>query len=89
MENVLLQCVGASKNIKPDMTIDYFDSDAIYLLCTDGFWRTVKQEDLQKISIYRERGQEGLEDYLRDLIEQLKIDGEEDNITVVAVTNEE
>ncbi len=89
MENVLLQCVGASKNIKPDMTIDYFDSDAIYLLCTDGFWRTVKQEDLQKISIYRERGQEGLEDYLRELIEQLKIDGEEDNITVVAVTNEE
>ena len=89
MQNVLLQCVGGSRNIQPDVMIDYFDSEAIYLLCTDGFWRTVKEKDLQKISIYRENGQEGLEDYLKDLIEQLKIDGEDDNITVVAITNEE
>lgn len=89
MDNLLLQCVGASKHIKPDMTIDYFDSEAIYILCTDGFWRTVKEADLKKISLYREIGQEGLEDYLKDLIEQLKIDGEEDNITVLAVTNED
>lgn len=87
MQNVLLQCVGGSKKIQPDVLIDYFDSEAIYLLCTDGFWRTVKDSDLQKISFYRENGQEGLEDYLEDLIEQLKIDGEQDNITVVAVTN--
>lgn len=89
MQNVLLQCVGGSRNIQPDVIIDYFDSEAIYVLCTDGFWRTVASKDLQKISIYRENGQEGLEDFLKDIIEQLKIDGEEDNITVVAITNEE
>lgn len=89
MQNVLLQCVGGSRNVQPDMIIDYFDSEAIYLLCTDGFWRNVKERDLQKISIYRENGQEGLEDYLKDIVEQLKIDGEDDNITVLAVTNEE
>lgn len=88
MQNVLLQCVGASKDVKPDVLIDYFDSDAIYLLCTDGFWRTVKERDLHKVGIYRERGQEGLEGFLGDVVEQLKIDGETDNITVVAVTNE-
>ena len=89
MQNVLLQCVGGSQKVQPDMLIDYFDSEAIYLLCTDGFWRNVKEADLQKISLYRENGQEGLEDYLKDVIEDLKIAGEEDNITVVAITNEE
>ena len=49
----------------------------------------IKQQDLQKVSLYRENGQEGLEDYFRDLIEQLKIDGENDNITVLAITYEE
>lgn len=89
MQNVLLQCVGGSRNVQPDIYIDYFDSEAIYVLCTDGFWRMIKQQDLQKVSLYRENGQEGLEDYFRDLIEQLKIDGENDNITVLAITNEE
>ena len=89
MQNVLLQCVGGSKKIQPDILIDYFDSEAIYVLCTDGFWRTASKKALQKISFYRENGQEGLEDYLKEMIDQLKIDGEEDNITVVAVTNEE
>lgn len=88
MQNILLQCVGASKRIQPDILIDYFDKNAIYLLCTDGFWKGVTEEELKKINMYRERGQEELEGYLKNLIEQRKADGETDNITVLAITNE-
>lgn len=87
MQNVLLQCVGASKIIQPDILIDYYEKNAIYLLCTDGFWKELTDQELKDIYSYRERGEKELQAYLKMLIEKRKSDGEKDNITVLAVTN--
>lgn len=35
--NVLLQCVGASDDVYPDMFFGKVATDAVYMLCSDGF----------------------------------------------------
>lgn len=35
--NVLLQCVGASSNVYPEMFFGVTREDAVYMLCSDGF----------------------------------------------------
>lgn len=45
--NVLLQCIGASKNVKPTIIHGDIDKDATYLLCSDGFRHVLTDDDLR------------------------------------------
>jgi serine/threonine protein phosphatase PrpC len=45
-KNVLLQCVGASRSVEPEMYNGTTRHNAIYMLCSDGFRHTVKPNEL-------------------------------------------
>ncbi|MBQ5657527.1 MAG: serine/threonine-protein phosphatase [Bacteroidaceae bacterium] len=84
--NVLLQCVGASDAVYPDMFFGETAHDAIYMLCSDGFRHEITAEEIY------EKLQPGVlfDDYTMQqnsisLIELNKQRRERDNITVALV----
>lgn len=44
--NVLLQCVGASEEVYPDMFFGDVCTDSVYMLCTDGFRHEITAEEI-------------------------------------------
>lgn len=44
--NVLLQCVGASDNVYPDMFFGDVQQNAIYMLCSDGFRHEISSDEI-------------------------------------------
>ena len=44
--NVLLQCVGASENVYPDMFFGDVAQNAVYMLCSDGFRHEITAEEI-------------------------------------------
>ena len=44
--NVLLQCVGASDEVYPDMFFGDVAHNAIYMLCSDGFRHEITAEEI-------------------------------------------
>lgn len=84
--HVLSQCVGASKEVYPEMFFGVARKDAVYLLCSDGFYNQMLPCEIQESL----RPSELCNDYIMtqrslELIEQDKRRGEHDNITVALV----
>lgn len=84
--NVLLQCVGASDSVYPDMFFGDVRKDAVYMLCSDGFRHEITAEEIF------EKLQPGVlfDDYTMQqnsisLIELNKQRQERDNISVALV----
>ena len=84
--SVLLQCVGASDEVYPDMFFGEVAHDAIYMLCSDGFRHEITAEEIY------EKLQPGVlfDDYTMQqntisLIELNKQRQERDNISVSLV----
>lgn len=44
--NVLLQCVGASDEVYPDMFFGNVEHNAVYMLCSDGFRHEITPEEI-------------------------------------------
>ena len=44
--NVLLQCVGASENVYPDMFFGDVQQNAVYMLCSDGFRHEITPDEI-------------------------------------------
>ncbi len=82
--NVLLQCVGASKSVAPDILFGKVQEDTVFMLCSDGFRHVLTgQEIYENLSpdvisgegdIVRNCG------YLVDLVKERR---ERDNISVI------
>lgn len=84
--NVLLQCVGASDEVYPDMIYGETKQNAVYMLCSDGFRHVISsQEIFEKLnpSVLYDENNMGVNS--RDLIEINKCRGETDNISVALV----
>lgn len=83
-KNVLLQCIGASPEVVPD----FYEGDAAvntkFLLCSDGFRHEITSEEIWK-ELQISDNDEQLDSALRYLVELVKIKGEQDNITAVAL----
>lgn len=46
--NVLLQCLGSTKEVVPDLVHGNLDRDAVYLLCSDGFRHVITATELRR-----------------------------------------
>lgn len=85
-ENVLLQCVGSARKIKPDFTSGRVKRGVGFLLCSDGFYRRLARGELEQGLARRhtysssEAGQRLLE-----LCRIARMRGEEDNISAIFV----
>ncbi len=83
--NVLLQCIGASKSIVPEIVEYDLEPDTLYMLCCDGFRHEIREDEMfSHLSPALINDEEKLVTTLRDIIELLKIRKENDNITAVA-----
>ncbi len=81
-QHILLQCLGAGRDIAPDFVVGTIRSDASYLLCSDGFrHKFSRAEMLQYLNAHNNSTQKKIQKNLENAIERIKDRGETDNIT--------
>ncbi len=83
--NLLLQCVGASKTVVPDIVCSNVERGA-YMLCSDGFRHEITDneiyESLNPINLMNKDAMHNNAKYLIDLVKRR---GEKDNISVILI----
>lgn len=85
-KNILLQCVGASKTIVPDIEIGTLTEGQVFLLCSDGFRHEISSEEIFGVMAPTVLTSEKvMKKCLVDLVELNKSRNEKDNITVLAI----
>lgn len=84
--SVLLQCIGASERVYPDMYTGKAEKDTVYLLCSDGFHHEITKEEiayyLQPSVLKDDKVMRNHAEYLISLDKQRQ---ERDNISVVLI----
>lgn len=85
-KNILLQCVGASTVVLPDIVYGEVNSGDVYLLCSDGLCHEVDKERIfQKLNYSSVRTTSLMDSMSIELIDEVKAKGEKDNISVVLI----
>ncbi len=84
--SVLLQCVGASDAVYPDLFFGPTRQDAVYMLCSDGFRHEVSEEELfawlrPEVML----SEDGMRRNIETVISLDKERQERDNITAIAI----
>ncbi|MDD2459205.1 MAG: serine/threonine-protein phosphatase [Eubacteriales bacterium] len=83
--HILLQCIGATGEIQPEILYEPFDHDATYLLCTDGFRRCLLEEEiLTALNPLTVPTETEMTERISHLIQLCKTRGESDNISALA-----
>ena len=84
--NILLQCVGASETVYPDLFFGKTLPGAVYLMCSDGFRHEITEDEIFcHLNPDRMADSQEMRENLEQLIELNKQRLETDNITAVAV----
>lgn len=84
--NVLLQCVGASDEVYPDMFFGDVRKNAVYMLCSDGFRHEITSDEIfEKLQPSVLFDDYTMQQHTLSLIEQNKQRQERDNISVALV----
>lgn len=84
--NVLLQCVGASDSVYPDMFFGNVQQNAMYMLCSDGFRHEITAEEIfEKLQPGVLFDEDTMQQNASALIERNKQRQERDNISVALV----
>lgn len=84
--NVLLQCVGASDEVYPDLFFGSVNANAVYMLCSDGFRHEISEGEI--FSYLNPNVMHDADEMKRNmdaLIEINKMRRESDNITVLTI----
>lgn len=85
-KSVLLQCIGASEVVYPDMYFGRTKQNAIYMLCSDGFRHEIStQEIYDNLNPNIIMNEETMQSKLELLIDINKQRQERDNITAIAI----
>ena len=83
--NMLLQCVGASKVVEPDVISGTTESGA-YMLCSDGFRHKISEDEIyEMLNPTKLMNKTVMHNYIQHLIEEVKSRGEKDNISAVLI----
>lgn len=84
--NVLLQCVGASRTVMPEITFGEVESGTLYLLCSDGFRHEISADEIRdNLNPGKASGKKEMHRNSLRLIETVKSRMEKDNISVILV----
>lgn len=84
--NVLLQCVGASDEVYPDMFFGDVQTNAVYMLCSDGFRHEITPNEIfEKLQPGALLDEYAMQDHAQALIDTNKQRQERDNISVALV----
>lgn len=83
--HILYQCVGASNQIAPQVIWGKIKRGT-YLLCSDGFWQKgITNKLIDEMRSEEFKNKEGMQKKCRQWINECKINGTKDNISVLAV----
>lgn len=83
--NLLLQCVGASGTVNPEIITGKTEKGA-YMLCSDGFRHEITPEEMyESFNPINLINKDSMHNNVRYLIEQVKNRREQDNISVILV----
>lgn len=86
--NLLLQCVGASKTVEPQVICGTVEKGA-YMLCSDGFRHEITDAEMyESLNPINFMNKNAMHSNARYLIEQVKSRNEKDNISVVLIKAE-
>lgn len=84
--NILLQCVGASKTVSPQIITGQIESGDGYLLCSDGFRHVITANEIfEEIDPRITNTSDKMNSRLRELIELAMSRNEKDNISALLV----
>lgn len=84
--NILLQCIGASKQVRPDYFQGSIEKDAVYLLCCDGFCHFLSAHEIyEAFRPEKMLTEEILQQTGEQAIRRNQERGELDNISVIAI----
>lgn len=84
--SVLLQCVGASDDVYPDMFFGDTKLNAVYMLCSDGFIHEITEREIYDyLNPYVMVDADGMKRNMDSLIEINKQRKEKDNISVITI----
>ncbi|MFE7060693.1 PP2C family protein-serine/threonine phosphatase [Sutcliffiella sp. NPDC057660] len=82
--NVLLQCVGATKELKPVISTGAVESGSGFLLCSDGFYHEMTDgEIVASLNPEIITSEDAMQNTVKDLVEKVKTRKEKDNISVI------
>lgn len=85
-KNILLQCVGASKTIVPEIQTGTVEEGSVFLLCSDGFRHEISDDEIFGVMAPNVLASEKMmKKCLVDLIDLNKTRNEKDNITAIAI----
>ena len=79
-KNIITRALGTRENLKTDYNGVKFDKDSVLLICTDGLSNYLTDENIAEF-INESRGDE----LVGRLVEQAKMMGGSDNITVAVI----
>ena len=86
-KSVLLQCVGASDNVSPQFVRGEINEDSSIVLCSDGFWRKLKKEEMiDALKPEKCTNEDDMKNKLDELVELVKSRKETDNISAVLMS---
>ena len=85
---LLLQCVGASEVVDPQVLCGKVEKGA-YMLCSDGFRHEITEEEMyQSLNPINLMNKQAMHNNTIYLIEQVKSRKEKDNISVILIKAE-
>ena len=85
-KNKLLQCVGASRTVVPDMLFGDIYPNTVYLLCSDGFRNQLTNDEIHECFNPTNAGSiEAMEQNSKYLIDLVKGRKEKDNISAAVI----
>ena len=83
--NMLLQCVGASEKINPEIITGKVEKGA-YMLCSDGFRHEISEAEIyESLNPMNLLNRDAMHNNVKYLIEQVKARQERDNISVILI----
>lgn len=88
--NKLTKCVGSFvPYFVPDFTVGIIPREGTFLLCSDGFWHLIKEEEMEQVLSPKELTDERqIEKRLRELGKAAIRRGEKDNISALCIHTE-
>lgn len=86
--NRLTKCVGSFGFFKPDFQMGVLKRGEAFLLCSDGFWHTLEEKELEETLVPAGMSEEKSEKRLKELGKAAMRRGEKDNLSAVYVWTE-
>ena len=81
LRNMVYKSIGAGKMVKPDYNLIQYSSNDLLMLCSDGLWNILSNNEIKKVL----QKETTVREKTRMLIDESNKAGGEDNITVILI----